>query len=378
MLENFFILKNIPKELLEELNNLCELKVFKPGENIIREYANSTDIFFPVSGRLEYFKYDEDFEQDIKFYETQGGTGISLGEMSFIDESPRSCSIYAAEDSEVVSYVLSFEKIKKNSQNAEKIIRHLKDAVTIQISNNLRELNTQHIGALRDQVKTLKERNFHGALFIGLAATISITSLITQILQDFFPGYTIGATPTASWIMLICLLIPAASIVYLYKVPISDLGITTQNWKKSLLDGLGFTALIFGLVLAILWIIQYVKPEVQVYSGMLKALSNMTPINILLALHYLPHSYLQEFVSRGIAQTSFQRFFSDKTGILSVLMTSAFFGVGHLPFGLSAVIVTFIGGIILGFIYLRTYNLIGVAFIHYFFGGVLFQAGMLS
>ncbi len=374
MLETFFLLKDLPTELLTELKLHCPIKKFKSEELIIKEGDSSTEIYFPISGHLNYSKFDPELKQEIKFHELASGSGVSIGEMSFIDDSPRSCSIYAAADSEVLAYVLSFDDLAKKSEHASEIEAAIRHQVTVQIGNHLRDFNTQHIGALKDQINQLKERNFYGFLFIGLAAIISLTSLVNQVIKEVFPGYTIGATPTASWVFVILAVIPALLMMRTYKIPIHKLGISTHNLKKSLLDGVMFTAIIFGLVLGILWGIESIYPETQMFSKFTNVLGS---ISLLASLHYLPNSYLQEFVTRGMAQTAFQRFFSDERGYISVLVTSVFFGIGHIPFGLVAVAVTFVGGIVLGLIYLRTHNIIGVTLIHYFFGGVLFEAGML-
>ena len=374
MLNNFFILQHLPGHLFSELEQHCPIKRFEPKEAIIKEGDRTTDIYFPISGRLEYYKYDEGLKQEIKFLELEADSNFSVGEMAFVDSEPRSCSVYAAADNEVTAYILSFADLEQNSPLSDEIKSAIRHQVTLQINNHLRQLNVQHINTLKEQVSQLEEQNYFGSLFIGVATIIGIISLVNQSIKEIFPEYTIGATPTASWVFVALATIPALLMVIKHKIPLADLGVGTHNLLASLKDGIISIVGIMALVFAILWGIQLYAPETELVS---KFIHLLTSINLIASLHYLPNSYLQEFVTRGIAQTAIQHFFNDRQGYSAVLVTSMFFAIGHTPFGLVAVAVTFIGSIFLGFIYLRSRNLLGVSLIHYFFGGVLFSAGML-
>lgn len=375
MLETFFILRNLSADLLDELKLLCELKTFKPGESLIKEREQTNDIYFPVSGKLNYFKYDKELNKEIKFHEMIAGDGISVGEMSFVDNSPRSCSIYAAESSEVVAYVFSFDKMKEKSKRAKEIELALRHQVTVQISNHLRELNSQHIGALKKQVKQLEEKNYYGIIFIGFAAMVAATSVIGKVFTDFFHDYVLGTDPIASWVFVALMVIPTLIIIRVFKVPIESTGFTYKNLVSSMIDGVVFTLGIIIFAFAILWGIDLVNPEAKAVSGFVTLLVS---INFMLTLQYLPNSFLQEFVIRGIGQNAIQKFFGDKKGFWAVLLTAVFFSIAHIPFGLVAIAATFIGNIVLGLIFLRTRNLAGITLVHYFFGAILATAGMLS
>lgn len=375
MLETFFILKNLSADMLDELKLICELKTFKSGEALIKEHEQSTEIYFPISGKLDYLKHDEEFQQEIKFHEMVAGEGVSVGEMSFIDNSPRSCSIYVAENSEVVAYVLSFEKLKEKSQRALEIEQTLRQQVTIQISNHLRDLNSQHIGALKQQVKQLEEKNYYGLVFIGFAAMLGATSVTGKVFKEFFPEYVLGSDPIVSWVFVTLMVVPALILMWVFKIPLEETGVTRKNLIPSLIDGVVFTLVIVLLIFGILWVIDLFQPNTMAVSGFTQILVS---INFILTLQYLPNSFLQEFVIRGIGQNAIQKFFADKRGFWAVLFTAVFFGIAHIPFGLTAIVATFIGNIVLGLIYLRTRNLAGITLVHYFFGAVLATAGMLA
>jgi len=91
---------------------------------------------------------------------------------------------------------------------------------------------------------------------------------------------------------------------------------------------------------------------------------------------YLVHSFLQEFV-RATVQISIQRFFEQSKTSYAIILTALLFANVHSHFGLEAVLVTLVASIIFGWIYSRTYNLIGVSIVHFFAGWMAFNLSLL-
>ena len=95
------------------------------------------------------------------------------------------------------------------------------------------------------------------------------------------------------------------------------------------------------------------------------------------SLLYFIHSYAQEFLARGVMQVGLceLREVKDSTlrTFIAICMASLAFGITHTPFGFPVVMATILSGIIFGYLYIRTHNLIGVTLFH-FFSGMLFFA----
>jgi CRP/FNR family transcriptional regulator, cyclic AMP receptor protein len=87
--------------------NMSETRVLAPNEYLIRENDESTEMFLLQSGTLAVLKRQGDAEKQI-------GTiysGELVGEMSFLDRSPRSASVRAMTDSELaIIPIAKFEK----------------------------------------------------------------------------------------------------------------------------------------------------------------------------------------------------------------------------------------------------------------------------
>ena len=86
------------------------------------------------------------------------------------------------------------------------------------------------------------------------------------------------------------------------------------------------------------------------------------------------------FSELGFTRKGFRKslcFLDDKGGMRSVVLASVLFGVFHLHFGVMAVVMTAISGILFGMLYLRHRNLVGPTLVHFFAGGAAFWSGLL-
>ncbi|MGK7929695.1 MAG: cyclic nucleotide-binding domain-containing protein [Spirulina sp.] len=365
MLERFNLLENLNPEMLKEVEESCEIKVYKPGETLIQEGDNTTEIYFLISGKVDLYKIEPETGKNLKFKEQSAGD--SFGEMSFIDGSPRSCSVEAISDTEV--YVLSQEKFLKNAKDAGEIINTFNQNIARQVNDRLRYLSDRYITSLQQQVQQLQERNYYGLVFIGIAALLSLVSMTYTVLDEI-----LSSRPEHYYITLPLLIIPliySIAIITKFGMSFEQVGVTTKQLKKSILDGVVFSAIGLLAMIGIAGAIDWMNPDRNVLPPILQSMLELVNFGSIKFWVYWPHSYGQEFVTRGFMLTSIQKFLGKKRNIYAVVLSALFFGAAHTPFGLLAVIVTFVASFILGLIYVRTQNLAGVTIIHYVFGKVL-------
>ncbi|MGK7926844.1 MAG: cyclic nucleotide-binding domain-containing protein [Spirulina sp.] len=369
MLENFSLLENLSPKMIAEIEESCEIKTYKLGESLIREGDETTEIYFLISGQVALYKIEPKTGNNLKFKEQS--VGDSFGEMSFIDDSPRSCSVEAMEDTEV--YVLFKDRLLKKAADAGEIINCFNQNVARQVNDRLRYLSDRYIVSLQKQIHRLEERNYYGSFFIFTGIYTGLMSLSQVVLSEVFPNYQFNlmSLMLASLIALAILAGPCFWIVKKFKIPFKKLGVTKKRLKKSLLDGVILSIIGVLGILGIAGILDLIYPNGQLLALFWKPLASVVDITSIAKWIYLPHSYVQEFVFRGVMLTSIKEFLSDKRGIFSVLLAAFFFGINHAPMGLFTIIGTFIGGVILGAIYLRTRNLVGVTILHYIFGSIL-------
>ena len=77
---------------------MADVRRILKGQYLIREKDESTEMFFVKEGTFGIFKIKGDAEVQIESIYS----GEIVGEMSFLDEAPRSASVKALIDSEVV------------------------------------------------------------------------------------------------------------------------------------------------------------------------------------------------------------------------------------------------------------------------------------
>jgi CRP-like cAMP-binding protein len=95
---NLFIdLKKLPvfeplaQDDLDHLLRMSKLRIYKPGEEILKEGGVDNWIYFLIYGKVRIIKHNREIS-----VLTRGGD--LFGEMRFIEDSPRSASAYAVGD----------------------------------------------------------------------------------------------------------------------------------------------------------------------------------------------------------------------------------------------------------------------------------------
>lgn len=79
---------------------------------------------------------------------------------------------------------------------------------------------------------------------------------------------------------------------------------------------------------------------------------------------YVRRQSLQEFVARGVIQTSLERFPPRSGRAVHLALASAFFGVYHLHVSLGFAFLTFAIGLLFGALHARHRTLVGVTLAH--------------
>ncbi|OAB61705.1 hypothetical protein AY599_21340 [Leptolyngbya valderiana BDU 20041] len=369
MLENFAILKKLNKEQILEIEKACKLRSYNPGDLICKEGEISDELYFLMSGQVELYKIEENTQNNLKFKEMSEGE--SFGEMSFVDGSPRSCSIQAATPDTKIA-VLSKQTFIDRVPDAFKIINGISGTITQQVSENLRLLSDRHIGTLQKQIDELQERNhFAYFLFLILLSLFIVTS-VNAAIADFFPTYNPQTSlPFLIGYLVVVVLIPALLGRSHLNLSFSAIGVTTRNLKPSLRDGV-----LVSIVGAIaFWGIALVLDRIVPGSDFASKIWTWPGGSVVLLI-YLAHSYVQELL-RGAVQISIENFLVDRKGRAGIFITALFFGMFHVPYGTQAIVLTLIGSLIFGFVYKRTYNLVGVTLVHFVFGILLINMGLI-
>ncbi|MGK7926843.1 MAG: cyclic nucleotide-binding domain-containing protein [Spirulina sp.] len=362
MLEQFNLLENFSQSQLEQLENLCEKQTYQPEEFLFQEEEEQDEIYFLISGTVGLYKIDPNTKKNLKFKEMEAEQ--SLGEMSFIDDAPRSCSVKA--ETEVIAYRLSKQRVIDTIPNYQEILNIFNQTINRQVNEHLRSLSDRHVMTLQKRIEELEERNrlshFLFLLVFGFFLAIAIEEF-----ADIFPNRSIASTTLFNWIYMVLVgILPGVLLFLKVNVPFKKVLDIRKDFKKSFLDGVIVSSLGVAFIFGLCFLLNPIIPDQQLLH---KFLTMSFPLT---SLFYLIHSYIQEFL-RAIIQTLVQRFLLDRNGYISVFLTALVFSLVHANYGFESMIVTLIASIIFGLVYRRTYNLIGVTIVHFVLGLVYFN-----
>jgi len=91
-------------------------------------------------------------------------------------------------------------------------------------------------------------------------------------------------------------------------------------------------------------------------------------------LIYLPFSFVQEFIIRGVLQTTLYNIYKKQYLFLAILVSNLIFACAHVTFfGLTHALLTIIPGIMWGYMYYKKPNLAGVTLSHTLIGIYVFD-----
>lgn len=340
------ILEGLTVSEINELVAQSEIKTFQKGSYFVHEGDASREMYIILEGSVTLEKYDQ--SQSLKHKLSELNKGDCFGEVSFAtEESKRLCDVVANETT--VAMVLERGHITK-----QKILNKILDNITALLSTKLNKSNDSYVLNLEHQISLLKRSVHFGRLFLVITFALGFSSIFIQVMTEYDTGINVN-TAEAGWVYLIALMLPILYVIWKNPEPISSYGITKVNFKNSFVES---TILIIIIAPILIWSLGH-----SFKQTILLFLSPM-------ALNYLVHSGLQEFVARGVLQTTLLKLFANSNPFLSILLAAFLFAIFHLQYGLNAVFFTFISGLLFGYVFYRQKNLVGAWMIHFVLGWI--------
>jgi CRP/FNR family transcriptional regulator, cyclic AMP receptor protein len=222
------------------------------------------------------------------------------------------------------------------------------------VSSDLSALRGR-LQAARVELDLANMRSEFGNLFGAVLGVLFIYS-IALTLSAQWPAYKNIITPIATAIFTVVMVRMLLGSTY----PLRTFGVTTENWRRSLLESMAFTA----PIVAAMWIARLALHD-RVEPGSPFA-------NFDIDLRFLAYPLivpLQEIMLRGAVQTSLTRFLIGKHHTLrAIVLSSILFGTTHMHISLPMTFTTILLSLGWGSLYARHRTLIGVSVSHYLIG----------
>jgi membrane protease YdiL (CAAX protease family) len=227
---------------------------------------------------------------------------------------------------------------------------------------------------LKKEVKETKTRVHMGIFLINIVTAICLFTYGIDGLR-----YLVKTVPNTSYLALPLTLFVAIFLLLMMKfsnLTWKEFGLTVVNWKQAVFEGIVFPIPVMAIGVCLKWALiewnssyfgrEIFEPFAAIQDPSQKNWPYWIGLNLLYWLIIVP---IQELVARGGIQGLLEKFLTGKYHILlSILMSNLIFGTVHVFFALNVGLITFFGGLFIGWIYSRTHNLISSCIAHILLG----------
>ena len=327
------------------------------GGFVLREGDAGEEVFIVKDGELQVLKGDP---RRALHEIARLGAGASVGELALLDRGPRSASVRATRPTTL--YVFSPREIA-TAHGPPEPLRELSRA----IANRLRFANDVTVRLLQLQVAA--------ARFIAfLIFTLSIYAFALSLLTRFATQTSSNTLVTVS--LMLVMTATVLNFVRRLGFPVGFYGLTLAGWRRAVAESLAATFAVCALVVALKWSLVRagVSPGHALFepsAAINAATAAQRPVGLWLAMAilYTVHAPFQEFIVRGCLQGALQEFLRGTYGqSVAVIGSNLIFSAFHLYLSLGFAVVTFVPGLLWGWLYRRHGTLVGVAVSHVLVG----------
>ncbi len=339
------LLQGLSDEQIHYLYEQSEEEKFLPNELIIEEGEKTTDVYLILEGEVNVLKWDEEHCSQVVIGHLNKGD--AFGEMSFMDNSPRSTTIKASKP------LILLRLAKDTLISVQDILAHVYANIAIVNINRLRISNKNYVRNLLENQHLYQIRQTSGQFLIY---QYMIFSLIVVLISQFISPELQIYLP---WLLTA---IPTIAMIRANGFDISHFGVNIRKWFSVFFVSLVTIALTIGLLYAFNLIFHFYSIPYSIFEW--------SPDQSILPFQdwpaYAIYCLSQEFIARGVLQTALQEFLHDEKGYKSIVVNAFFLFLLLLPLGVEPAFNLFLIGLPLGLLYLKQKSIWGVFLIHFF------------
>jgi len=362
---NNTLLGGLSHEDVSQLCTIMNIVCVPAGGLFIQEGEKSDSVYLIQDGEVEVIKREA--EHDVWYTLAKLKTGESVGEVSLLDNEPRSASVRASVNTELLE--IKLEDLNTLSSGEESISSRIKVNFAKETSQRLRNTNETTVRTLHDQLAEAKARVAMGTiicwLLVGICCYVVVLKTVTSMASSS------DSTTIISVLILVVFGAMTFAAAKRTVYPLSFYGLTLQGWRTSLLESILFSLPILALIVIVKWALVRFHPGMQEetifgFVNNLRMAGWAVVIDILLYSIFTP---IQEFIARGGVQSSFQEFLSGKhKKLIALLIANLMFSMTHLHLSTTFAAMVFVPGLFWGWLYYRRNTLIGVCVSHLLIG----------
>lgn len=356
------LFQSLTKEQVSLIVSKSQKKHIHKNEYVVREGEIENEVYFIISGTGELLKKDKYTNKTTRI--SLINPGDLIGEMAFVDRSSRSASVRALQDMELL--VLPLMDLFSQATNAElyiNIITH----ISKQLSKKLRYTNEVTVHLIQQKLKAATVRVEMGKFLFIILVILSLWIFSVSSLSHFIESLANSVYITSSVLFILCL-------VSMYHIKhsiysLSDYGLNLINWKKNAVEAIIFSLPLVAVSTLFKWLL--VKYVSSLHDVPVFAFNKYYhhPFYLLSPAIYMMLCPFQEFISRGMFQTSIKTFFSGPyRSSLAIFCSALIFASFHCHLSLTFAIGAFIFGCFWGWMRDRQDSLVGPIVSHVILG----------
>lgn len=398
------LFSDFSSEEIQYLAKISKPVEFNKDEYVLFENEKTLYLYLIMQGSVSIVKQDSinKTQHVINILEA----GSILGEMSLIDGKPHSASAMANEACTIliipiealknkeaptvfpslfsrISSILKLPKLgQMHNQLYEKIVKRCTDMLV----QRLRSTNTLALNALQNELALVKSKNVASQFMINVIVLLSFYTLCVQFMTEM-KAYTLS-TSFINIPFMIVLIIPILIMMKKSGYAWKTYGLTLLNWKRASIEAFIFTIPFLLIVLIYKWALIHFDPRFsnRLLFDMTLSLNSKLVGNehssiqtILILCAYFLFVPVQEILTRGALQSSFQLLLTGKYRTLwAILLSNLIFSTMHSHVSLGFGLIVYLPGLFWGWMYARQRTLIGATLSHLLLGGwSLFVVGLL-
>jgi CRP-like cAMP-binding protein len=382
---------------LEQLLPLMREVCVKEGTCIIQENEVSDELYVVKEGELKVTKLEPTTGKALQLATLERGSIV--GELTLLDDAPRSASVYASKNT--ILLVLSITELKALSAGdmgflhvAEQLSELAQAAKTVvakpplytlllqnlarNLSFRMRTANDALLEDLRKELAHTQARVVMGTVIVMVIVVMSLYTLALEVLSQahlFSP--TLLSTPLIA-VFSVLVIIAIKKTRY----PLSFFGLTWENWRRYAWEAIIFTLPVLIIIVLYKWLLIHTSPAFANHHVFELSIGFSNPNqlkHLLMLVGYVAFVPLQELMVRGALQGPLQKLLiSPRKDLWAILLSNLIFSTTHFHLSLGIGLIVYVPGLFWGWLYARQKTLVGVTVSHQLIGvWALFIVGFL-
>ncbi len=371
--------KGLSQAQLERLSELGHFQTIEKETVIVRENEEATHFFILIKGEVKVTKQTTDKKGKTKTHVLATlSQGAVMGEMSLIEDKPRSANLLSASSAVIVRFKI--EDVKNELDIFSVISRN----IAIDLSDRLRYTNDVTLKAMTNELNESKARVSMGIFIVSilwLVSTFSIALSLLKVVKQIVPSMALFST-----VLIAVVAVSIFIMIIRHHFNLKSFGLTLENWRantiEAILCSLPLLATYTGIKALLVFVI---SPHSDLslfspFSYFQKGDNTDLTLYITTWVAFVLLAPMQEFVARGALQSSFQRFLPGEGALKdwnTIILANLIFAMMLAHTDVRLALSSILPGLFWGWLYNKQKSLLGVCISHLIIGSwVLFILGM--